>query len=59
MSEPINLNHARKDRARAEAKSDADANAVKFARSKAQKILEATRNARAARALDSHLSEDE
>lgn len=38
---PINLNQARKARTRAEAKAKADENAVRFGRTKAQKVLEA------------------
>ena len=40
---PINLNKARKAKTRADAKAKADENAVRFGRTKAQKILEATR----------------
>lgn len=39
---PINLNKARKAKTRAEAKAKADENAVRFGRTKAQKVLEAT-----------------
>lgn len=40
---PINLNKARKAKTRADAKAKADENAVRFGRTKAQKVLEATR----------------
>ncbi len=40
---PINLNQARKTRSRAEAKAQADENAVRFGRTKAEKVLEAAR----------------
>jgi len=39
MTTPINLNKARKARARADDKARADANAVKFGRSKAARQL--------------------
>ncbi len=40
---PINLNQARKVKSRAEAKAKADENAVRFGRTKAEKVLDATR----------------
>lgn len=49
---PINLNHIRKDRARAETKAQADANAVKFGRTKAQRLLETMQGEQARRRLD-------
>ena len=49
---PINLNKIRKDRARAEAKKLADHNAVKFGRTKAERLLAATRNSQAQQRLD-------
>lgn len=53
MSEtPINLNRARKDRARAGDKAQADENSVRFGRTKAQKDAERMDAARAARNLD-------
>lgn len=55
MSEQItNLNRARKDSARAERRAKADANAAKHGRTKAQKILEATRQHKARTMLDQH-----
>lgn len=56
---PINLNKARKARSRAEKRAQADANTVKFGRSKAERVLEATRNARARAMLDRHRVEEE
>ncbi len=56
---PINLNRARKDRARAEDRAKADANAVKFGMTKAEKVLAAARSQRAARILDGHQVEDD
>lgn len=49
---PINLNHARKDRTRADDKARADANAVKFGRTKAQRLLEAAQADQARKRLD-------
>lgn len=49
---PINLNNIRKDRTRAEAKAQADVNAVKFGRTKAQRLLEATQAEQARKRLD-------
>lgn len=40
---PINLNQARKIKSRADAKAKADENAVRFGRTKAEKVLDATR----------------
>jgi phage protein D len=48
----VNLNKARKARDRAEEKAQADANALKHGRSKAQRLLEATQADKARRALD-------
>ena len=59
MTEPINLNRARKDRARAEARQLANENAAKHGLSKADKVLAATRTARAASLLDQHRADDE
>ena len=50
----VNLGRARKARTRAEAKAQADANAAKFGRTKAERILDATRNARVQAKLDQH-----
>lgn len=52
MAEPINLNQYRKDKARAEGKARADANSVKFGRSKAAKKLDEARVEKARRDLD-------
>ena len=41
---PINLNQARKARNRAEAKAIADENAVRFGRTKAERLLDAARD---------------
>lgn len=49
---PISLNQVRKDRARADDKARADANAVKFGRTKAQRLLEAAQAEQARKRLD-------
>ena len=49
---PINLNKVRKVRDRAADKAQADANAVKFGRSKAERLLDAARADKARSALD-------
>jgi len=59
LSDPINLNRFRKDRNRAEGKALADANAVKFGRTKAEQVLEAARAAQAAKKLDNHRLDEE
>lgn len=48
----VNLNKARKARDRAEEKAQADANALKHGRTKAERLLEAARAENAKRALD-------
>ena len=53
MSSTVNLNKARKERDRAEEKAQADANAVKFGRTKAQRLLEAAREDK----MRSHLNQ--
>ncbi len=45
---PINLNRARKTKAKRDAKTKADENAVKFGRTKAQRELEAMATKQAA-----------
>ena len=52
MSEPINLNKARKAKARASKEGDAAANRVKFGRTKAEKAADQREAERAARKLD-------
>lgn len=51
---PINLSKARKARKRAEARAKADANALRFGRSKARKTAEDSARTRAIRTLDGH-----
>lgn len=52
MKDVVNLNKARKTRVRAEAKKVADQNALKFGRTKAQRLLEAAQAEKARKALD-------
>ncbi len=52
MADLINLNKARKDRTRAEAKADAAGNRVRFGRTRAEKTLSWMAAERAGRALD-------
>ncbi len=52
MADPVNLNRYRKDKARAERRAQADENAVRFGRSKAQKSLAKAQADKAARDLD-------
>ncbi len=54
---PINLNRARKQRARADVKAHADENAVRFGRTKAQKELEQAKSVKAAKDVDGHKRE--
>ena len=49
---PINLNQVRKDRTRAAEKARADANAAKFGRTKAQRLLEVAQAEQARKRLD-------
>ena len=56
---PVNLNHLRKANTRAEAKAIADQNAVRFGRTKAQKVLEATQAAQASDRLAQLKFDDE
>ena len=56
---PINLNKARKAKAREDAKARADENAVKYGRTKAQRLLEATQHEQASKRLAQLKFEDE
>ena len=57
MGDVTNLNKFRKDKARADKRREADANAAKHGRSKAERDLEKARAAKAARDLDGHRPE--
>lgn len=52
MAEPVNLNKARKVRARADAQAKAAQNRVKFGRTKAEKTLAEARADKARKDLD-------
>lgn len=54
MADLINLNRARKDKARAEKEAQAAANRARFGRSKAEKQKDAAEKARAERIIDGH-----
>ena len=54
MAEIVNLNRFRKSAARAGAKAEADANAAKFGRTKAQKLREAAEAQKARDSLSGH-----
>ncbi|MCB5410061.1 DUF4169 family protein [Pseudogemmobacter faecipullorum] len=53
MAEIVSLNRFRKEKDRVAKRARADANAVKFGRTKAEKDLEKARAEQSARALDS------
>ena len=59
MSEPkvVNLNKARKAKARDAKRTRADENAMKFGRSKVEKQLEEVQKGQAVRHLDGHKQE--
>ncbi len=58
MVQPINLNKARKARARSEAEANAAANRVKFGRTKAEKLAAQSEAARLKQRLDAARRED-
>lgn len=58
MSNVTNLNQFRKQRAKADKKREADRNAVKFGRTKAEKELDSARETKASRDLDGHKAEE-
>ena len=58
MTQPINLNKARKARVRAAASAQADANRAKFGRTKAEKAAAQLEAERLARVLDQARRED-
>ncbi len=57
MSKIVNLNKARKSRARDAARKQADANAVKFGRTKSEKAKEQAEAERENRDFDGHKRE--
>lgn len=54
MAGVVNLNRFRKEKARAEKRAEADANAAKHGRTKAEKALDKARAEKTARTLDGH-----
>ncbi|MDB5423518.1 MAG: hypothetical protein JWQ29_934 [Phenylobacterium sp.] len=58
MTEPINLNKARKARARTDAKAKAAENRVRFGRGKTEKAVSKLEAERARRALDQTKRDD-
>jgi hypothetical protein len=56
---PVNLNRHRKEKAKADDKARADANAVKHGRTKAERMLHAAQTEKARQMLDRHKIEDE
>ena len=58
MNEPVNLNKVRKTKARAEAKTQAAENRVRFGRTKAEKMVSKQEAERARRAHDQARRED-
>lgn len=57
MSQPVNLNKVRKERARAAKRAQADENAVAFGRTKAERQLEKGKAEKMAKLLDGHKRE--
>ncbi|MFV0244746.1 MAG: DUF4169 family protein [Qingshengfaniella sp.] len=56
---PINLNRARKERARDARRKQAEANAVRFGRSKAEKARDTAEATRQADHLDAHRRDED
>ena len=59
MAEPVNLNRFRKQKARAEKKARASENAVKFGRTKAEKLQQRALAEKAEKTLEAHPREDD
>jgi hypothetical protein len=59
MAEVISLSRARKDRERLKKRAEADANAAKFGRTKAQKARDDQAAEKARRDLDGHRKDPE
>ncbi len=59
MNSPVNLNRARKQRARDEARRQAEMKAARFGRSKAEKSAEDAKRGAEDRKLNSHRRETE
>lgn len=59
MTQPINLNKVRKARTLNDKKARADANAIKFGQTKAERLLAATKEEQAAKRLAQLKFEDD
>lgn len=59
MADIVNLNRVRKSRARVEKQKTADVNAVKFGRTKAERLIDVMRDEKARKMLDQHEMEEE
>ncbi|MBL4917557.1 DUF4169 family protein [Szabonella alba] len=59
MAEVTSLNRVRKERARAQKRAQADANAVKFGRSKAERLRDQAEAAKVRRDLDGARREED
>ena len=59
MAKVVNLRMVKKQAARTSARAEADANAAKFGRTKAERDLEKARADKTARDLDAHRRETE
>jgi len=59
MADPVNLNRYKKARTLAETKAQADANALRFGRTKAERLLEAARAEQASARLEQSKFEDD
>ncbi len=59
MTRIVNLNKTRKRREAVKKRAQADANAMKFGKTKAERVLNATQNERARIKLDGHRFDDE
>ncbi|MCH2163067.1 MAG: DUF4169 family protein [Marinovum sp.] len=55
--QPVNLNRFRKQKARAEKRARADANAAKFGRTKSERAAQDTESVKTKRYLDGHAVE--
>ena len=59
MTQIINLNRARKDKARADKRKQGDANAAKHGRTKAERLRDEADAERQAHLLDQHRRDDD
>ena len=59
MTEPINLNKVRKERAKTAKRQQADENAAKFGRTKAERARDEAQSKRTAEHIDAHRRGDD